>query len=447
MTDLKWLFVDMNSFFASCEQQEREELRGKPVVIAPVNTDATCAIAASYEAKAFGIRTGTNIGLARRLCPHLEVVHCRHEVYGEYHRQIMRLFKTISPDIRKLSVDEMACPISSDLANTDAAALKFAQRLKESMRREVGDHMLCSVGLAPNVFLAKVATELHKPDGLVVLHKSDLPEALCRLELRDFPGIGRRMLDRLNRCGITNVAEMYAADPWLLRIAWGGVLGERWWHMIRGSTECDYAALIERDPKSVGHSHVLPPEMRNTVSAEGVLLRLTARAVRRLRLKGLHARSIQVYMKHVARGWNAGGVCVWSAVSQRRTAAADPFTWVAAARELWETRPEFVRERVPMQVGVVFTDVLPSVGVTLPLFDRERQNEAAARAMDSVLHKFGKNAIEIGSVLLHREGTREAVAFGKITDDAREEQLLSAHEIKHGMSLRLEPGENHLLRI
>ncbi len=76
-----------------------------------------------------------------------------------------------------------------------------------------------------------------------------------------------------------------------------------------------------------------------------------------------------------------------------------------------------------MQVGVVFSDVLPSAGVTLPLFDRERQNEAAARAMDTVLHKFGKNAIEIGSVLLHREGTREAVAFGKITDDAREEQL------------------------
>ena len=164
--DLRWLFLDMNSFFASCEQQDRPELRGRPVAVAPVDSDATSCIAASYEAKAFGIKCGTNVGEARRRCPELVVITGNHSVYAEYHRRILWLLRSILPDVRKLSVDEMACPLWGGNELTEGDAVALARRIKRALREHVGEQMICSVGLAPNAFLAKVATELHKPTAL-----------------------------------------------------------------------------------------------------------------------------------------------------------------------------------------------------------------------------------------------------------------------------------------
>jgi DNA polymerase IV len=441
--DLRWLFLDMNSFFASCEQQENPELRGRPIAVAPVESDSTCCIAASYEARAYGIRCGTNIGVARRACPDLVVIYGRHTVYAEYHRQIMRLLRLMLPQVRKLSVDEIACPLgANELSPGDA--VRLALRIKHALYEHVGECMTCSVGLAPNAFLAKVATKLHKPNGLVVIRKSDLPTALLRLDLSDFPGIGRRMLPRLYRCGIRSVADLYAADPWLLRLAWGGVVGERWWFMLRGSTDCDYGALTEVDTKSIGHSHVLAPALRNQAGAEGVLLRLTARAVRRLRLKGFHARAVTVSVRH--SGESRGDVSSWSGASDHRTPAADPFTLVAAARELWRSAPDYVRQGTPIQVGVTFSNLVRSESVTLPMFHDERRNEEAALAMDRIRERFGKEAIDLGSVFFQREGSREAIAFAKVTDDDRDKLDQSPFEIRKGVSGPSDIARRALLR-
>ncbi len=268
--DLRWLFLDMNLFFASCEQQEQPELRGRPVAVAPVDSDATSCIAASYEAKAYGVKCGTNVGEARRLCPELVVICGNHSVYAEYHRRIIWLLKAMLPDVRKLSVDEMACRLSAN-ERTEGDAVHLARQVKKQMRVHVGDYMFCSIGMAPNIFLSKVASELHKPNGLVVLRNEDIPAMLTNLTLRDFPGIGRKMLERLNAFGIESVADLYAADRSLLRLAWGGVLGERWWFMLRGDQSCDYAGQQSAETKSVSHSHVLAPELRTDAGAEGVL--------------------------------------------------------------------------------------------------------------------------------------------------------------------------------
>ncbi|MEZ5386738.1 MAG: hypothetical protein R3F13_14595, partial [Prosthecobacter sp.] len=186
-----WLFLDLNSYFASVEQQVRPELRGKPVAVVPVDTDATCAIAASQEAKKFGIKTGTNIGEARRACPDLVTVMASHDVYVDFHHKIIAEVERHFPVHVICSIDEMACKLDAPRRELPVA-LDLARRIKRGLREHIGECITCSIGLAPNRFLGKVASDMQKPDGLVTLLAEDLPGRLLDLKLRDLCGIGRQ---------------------------------------------------------------------------------------------------------------------------------------------------------------------------------------------------------------------------------------------------------------
>ena len=234
-----WLFLDLNSYFASVEQQLRPELRGKPIAVVPVDTDATCAIAASQEAKKFGIKTGTNIGEARRRCPELITVMAGHDLYVEFHHKIIEEVERHFPVHVICSIDEMACKLDAPRRHLDMAK-DLAKRIKQGLRDRVGECITCSIGLAPNRFLAKVASDMQKPDGLVVLLPEELPGRLLELELRDLCGIGRRMEPRLHACGIRTMEDLWTAERETLHRAWGGVGGDRFWHGLHGgATEDD----------------------------------------------------------------------------------------------------------------------------------------------------------------------------------------------------------------
>src|SRR5262249_30070651 len=151
---VRWLFLDLNSYFASVEQELRPELRDRPVAVVPLMADTTFCIAASYEAKAFKVKTGTQVGEGKRLCPGVELVEARHELYVEYHRKIVEAVETCVPVATVMSIDEMACSLMGR-EQPLVAALELARRIKETIRREVGSTLRCSVGLAPNRYLAK----------------------------------------------------------------------------------------------------------------------------------------------------------------------------------------------------------------------------------------------------------------------------------------------------
>src|SRR6201987_2515705 len=161
---LRWLFLDLNSYFASVEQELRPELRGRPIAVVPVMADTTCAIAASYEAKAFGVRTGTQVGEAKRMCPGIELVEARHELYVDYHKRIVEAVETCVPVSTFMSIDEMACSLMGR-EQPLMAALDLARRIKQTIQRDVGSPLRCSVGLAPTRYLAKIASDMEKPDG------------------------------------------------------------------------------------------------------------------------------------------------------------------------------------------------------------------------------------------------------------------------------------------
>ena len=194
---LNWLFLDLNSYFASVEQELRPELRGRPVAVVPLMADTTCCIAASYEAKAFGVRTGTQVGEAKKMCPGIVLVEARHEEYVDYHHRIVEAVERCIPVAAVMSIDEMACRLIGR-ERPLLAALELARKVKASVRKHAGATLRCSVGLASNRYLAKVASDMEKPDGLVALTPDILEAALLRLKPRDLPGIGPRMEKRLH---------------------------------------------------------------------------------------------------------------------------------------------------------------------------------------------------------------------------------------------------------
>src|SRR5258708_1415700 len=154
---LRWLVIDLNSYFASCEQQEQPALRAKPVVVAPMLADTTCVIAASYPAKAFGVKTGTMIREARRLCPELIVVPARPKLYVEYHHRILDAIESCIPIEDVMSIDEVACRLDRSQRTPDAVT-NLALQIKASVRDEVGACLTSSIGAATNCLLAKLAS-------------------------------------------------------------------------------------------------------------------------------------------------------------------------------------------------------------------------------------------------------------------------------------------------
>jgi DNA polymerase IV len=213
---LRALIIDYNGFFASCEQQERPELRTRPVAVVPVMAESTCVIACSYDAKARGIKVGTPVSEARRLCPGITIVESRPEIYIRYHEKLIAAVESCLPVTEVWSIDEVWCTLPPDWQNR-RDALATARKIKDAIRRIAGDCLTCSIGIAPNAWLAKIASDLEKPDGLTVIESEELPQRLFPLDLRDLPGVGRNMDTRLRTAGIDTLEKLCAASVAKLR--------------------------------------------------------------------------------------------------------------------------------------------------------------------------------------------------------------------------------------
>src|SRR5579862_90785 len=297
--DYKWLFLDLNSYFASCEVQERPELRGKPVAVVPMMTDYTVAIAANYVAKAYGVKTGTPILDAKRMCPGLRCVLARHDVYVRYHHLVLAEVIKHVPITRICSIDELSSRLPPRQQNR-VEAEAVARRLKEGLRKNVGESITCSIGVAPNSFLAKVATDMQKPDGLVVLDSTTLPGRLFELELTDLPGISACMERRLNLAGIETVEQFMRMPARQARMIWGSVLGERMWHRLHGHDVED----PPRKARARGHSRMLEPSLRPTAAAYLMARKLTLKAAARLRREEFFATVFDLSVRDTENhGW------------------------------------------------------------------------------------------------------------------------------------------------
>lgn len=360
-------------------------MRGKPLGIVPVLAETTCCIAASYPAKARGVKVGTGIAEARALCPDIIFVQQRPAVYIGYHHRLLAVIESCIHVSEIRSIDEVECDLTATFAPREQA-LAVARQIKARIAREIGPCLTSSIGIAPNWMLAKMATDLQKPDGLVVLDEADLPARLLDLKLRDFLGIGVRMEARLLVHGITTVAQLYAAPREVLRGVWGGVEGERMHARLRGDT---IPLPVERN-QTIGHSHVLPPYLRTVPQSHAVLHRLLQKAAMRLRSIGYYAGALTVHLNY----YDEVSWCD----ELRLTETQDTLTLTIALNRLWARRPAALRNRAPFQVGLVLTRLLPPSCHTPDLF-HHRQDEARGRllhAMDDLNHTFGNGSVYFG---------------------------------------------------
>ena len=390
---LNWLYLDLNSYFASVEQQLQKHLRNKPIAIVPIMTDATCAIAASYEAKAYGVKTGTMIYEAKKLCPELICVEAKHENYVAYHHKILAEIDKYIPIEIIASIDEVACKLIGNQKQEEKAS-QLAKNIKKGLQKNVGTYIRCSIGIAPNRFLAKTASNLEKPDGLQILYSKDIPERIKHFKLSDLTGIGRAMEYRLNKSGILSIPELYNITPKHMRKIWGNVQGEKFWHMLRGEEITD----IKTERKTIGHSHVLEPKWRKIKLAEKVMSRLLLKAASRLRRMNYYSSRLSLSIK------TEKGLRLEDKSTFYR--ACDNKKLLEESRKIWKNLIKNKKIIKIKKISVTLyklekkNELQPSL---FENFDKKiilntNRFEKISQTMDTINSRFGRDSVTLGEI-------------------------------------------------
>lgn len=378
---LNWLLLDLNSFFASCEQQANPALRGKPVGVVPMmGVDSTCLLAASKEAKQLGLKTGTSVKEAKQICRDIVLIKASHTKYVDYHHKVLTAIEKHIPIDQVLSIDEMACKLTGsqrDLAN----ALQLARNIKQTMKEDIGEYLTCSVGLAPSRLVAKIASDMQKPDGLIALLPQDLPQALYSLDLQAIPGVGYNMLRRLHEAGIKTMKELCNADPRYVRRIWGGVTGARTLAQLQGQD----VPPIPTQKSVLGHQHVLEPEFRNHASAYEVLHYLLAKVTERLRSKRYNCTHLSVHVKFMHH------VGHWSNTASFH-ATSDTLFLLSQLKRLWDDYPA---THAPLRVGVTLHGLSSDGEEKADLFAKDHAPKLF-EAVDKVNMLFGRHTVTFG---------------------------------------------------
>jgi DNA polymerase-4 len=426
---LRNLAIDFDSFFASVEQQERPELRGRPVGVVPVLAETTGCIAISIEAKRMGLKRNARVAEARRLCPGIAIVESRPDVYIDYHRRLKAIIESCVPIKKVQSIDEVECELTKDFAHAPERALALARQIKAKLAREAGEWVRCSIGIGPNWFLAKVASDMEKPNGLVLLDDADIPGKLLHLKLSDFCGIGENMEQRLHAAGIDTAAKLYATSSAQLRAIWGSVEGARFHSWMNGG-------LQEREAtqhNTIGHGHVLPPQGRNDETAIAVLHRLLQKAAMRLRHTGHYAGSLSLSVRY--RDDTRWGD------DRRFNETQDTLHFTHVLNELWAGRPRDLRGRAPQQIGIVLGHLLESGAHTGDLFDQQTEvtRTRLLTAVDELNKTFGKNSVYFGGAHGATDYAPMRIAFTRIPEPELE-------EIDASRQRRLKPVKKHPAR-
>ena len=283
------LHVDMDAFYASVEQADNRELRGKPVIIGGGKRGVVSA--ASYEARKFGVHSAMPMFQARRLCPNGIFLPVRMKRYREVSRLVMAILGSFTPLLEKASVDEAYL----DVTGTErlfGPAVRVAENIKYQVRQETG--LTCSIGVAPNKFLAKIASDMDKPDGLTVISHEKVQDFLKSLPVQKIPGVGKRTLEVLKTLGVRNVSDILGVpEDFLTR-----KLGKAGMELIERARGIDNSPVVPlSEPKSFSAEHTLPEDTGDMEEIRKHLLVQSERVGHDLRIHGYAGRTITLKLK------------------------------------------------------------------------------------------------------------------------------------------------------
>jgi DNA polymerase IV len=379
------MHVDMNAFFASVEQQNNPELRGKPIAVVG-SGHRTVITTSSYEARAFGVKTGMATWEARRCCPELILVVGDNRKYTHTSSLIVQMMHDYTPLVEVFSIDEGFLDVTGSLALFGSAE-NIAYLLKSRIRHQFG--ITCSIGIAPNKLLAKLASDMQKPDGLTVIRPEEVAAVMARTPIKDLCGIGRRTERQLNMLGITTCGELGRFPVEILTRKFG-VIGGYLHRMGQGLDDSPVASPEETDPvKSVGHSMTLERDIEKREEILKQLLQLSEMVGRRARRYGVTGKTVTLYVRYAD---------FFTSFGKQQTLSC----YINLSDEIYRAALgilDTVELEQPVRLLGVRLSNLRHHEEQLPLFEDERRKVLATRAMDLVNSRHGEFSVTFGTLM------------------------------------------------
>ncbi len=400
------MHIDLNSCFATIEQQANRRQRGRPVAVAAYDHPNGIILAASYEAKALGIVLGTKMKEAKAICPDIYIVEPDPPKYREAHRRFREVLERFTSDVTPKSIDEFVVDLTGSPAIMSGKTMQqIGYEVKAAVHEHVGEAVNCNVGIAPNRFLAKLAAGLHKPDGLDTIAAENLETTLANLRLVDLPGINRRFSARLKLAGIYTPLEFLAASrQTLVKQVFHGIVGHYWWLRLRGWEIDDKRG----GRRTIGHQYAIPRQQRTPEKLVSILAKLSEKTGRRLREKEWVAHGIHLGVRYV-------DYTHWSQSTKTPKplyATSDIFH---LGQRLFERAPK--KEINLLSIGV--HHFAPAHPEQLSFFDGQRNialERQMADAMDKINNTFGEFVVLPATMLGVEAAAKDAIAFGKLDD-------------------------------
>ena len=384
------LHADLDSFYASVEQRDEPRLRGRPVVVG-----GGVVLAASYEAKAYGIKTAMGGAQARHLCPRAIIVAPRMSAYSEASKAVFRIFEDTAPLVEALSIDEAFLDVRG-LGHISGSPRQIAQTLRARVRQEVG--LPITVGIARTKFLAKVASAVAKPDGLLEVAPERELEFLHPLPVERLWGVGRVTGQTLHARGVHTVAHI-AALPEETLIAWLGRAGGRHLHSLAHNRDPRPVRTRSRR-RSIGAQRALGPRGRAPADIHAALMTLVERVARRLRAARRTCRTVVLRLRY-SDYTRATRSCTMTDPTDRTQAI------LAVASELLRVAGPAIERRGLTLIGVTLTNLSDRGGVQLTLaFDHSRELDGA---LDRIRERFGSGAVTRGALVGQDSGPTVAL--------------------------------------
>lgn len=400
------LYVDLNSCFATTEQQARPKLRGKPVGIVNRIAEHSTLIAASIEAKALGVKVGMRVEEAKAIVPNIIFAETEPSKYIYVHNKLKDILKSYSPNVVMKSIDEGLVDLSEagkDIRNKTPREL--ALEIKERLKDEVGSYMKCNVGFSYNRFLAKLAGELHKPDGMDCITHDNIREVFSHLKLTDLPGINKKVEKRLKTYSINTPLELLDAEEETLRVqVMGSIEGTKWYFRLRG-TEVD-----ERDEstKTIGRQFVLPPNLK----VDDVKMRLAHLAEDvgyRLRSQKLYARGIYVWATF---NMSERSFYVHKNILKNETFSTDSDI-IEYSKNLFNEILKEAKSDNPRIIGVTLYKLDDTETKQLSFgHEKQEKSKEVAKVIDEINQRFGSRTVHSAYTLKTNEDMHTKIPFG-----------------------------------
>ncbi len=380
------LHIDMDAFFASVEQLDNPELIGKCVIVGGMSNRSVVS-AASYEARKFGVHSAMPMYKARQMCPDAVFLPPRMKRYKELSRQIMAILKNLSPLVEPISIDEAYVDLTG-CERLHGDPLTISNKLKQEIRTKV--HLNCSVGVAPNKFMAKIASDMNKPDGLKIIMPEEAPEFIKSLPVSNVPGVGTKMKNQLHHLGIIILNDV-ANYPEGLLIKKLGKFGKR---LIELSACIDRSCVVaESCRRSVSCEETLAYDTKDRNLLRKYVLRFSEAVGKELRMLGMKAKTIHLKIKHADFQQVTRGVTI-----EKQTQASEII--FSEAIQLLNNYP---LEKEVRLIGVGASGLVPMGTYTqMDLFNelkkRDDNWERLDRVMDKIEKKYGNNIVRRASL-------------------------------------------------